>query len=149
MAEGECGMSDLYDTDVLVWSERQAALLRRLAAGERVNDDPDWPNIIEEIESVGRSELNTVRSLLRQALVHRLKAVAWPHVRDVEHWLEEAAEFQAQARDSFSPSMRTRIDLEAICRLAVGQLPKTIDGQPPLPVPAACPFTLDTLLAPP
>jgi hypothetical protein len=31
-------MSDLYDTDILVWSEQQAALLRRAAAGERVND---------------------------------------------------------------------------------------------------------------
>ncbi len=47
-------MSD-YDADVLQWSEHQAALLRRAAAGERVND-LDWPNIIEEIESVGRSE---------------------------------------------------------------------------------------------
>jgi hypothetical protein len=31
-------MSDLYDADIVVWSEAQAALLRRLAAGERVND---------------------------------------------------------------------------------------------------------------
>ncbi|HEY5302150.1 MAG TPA: DUF29 family protein, partial [Acetobacteraceae bacterium] len=52
-------MSDLYDTDTLTWSERQAALLRRIAAGERVNDpDLDWPNIIEEVESVGRSDLH-------------------------------------------------------------------------------------------
>jgi len=33
-----------YDTDIFVWSERQAALLRRLANGERVNDAVDWPN---------------------------------------------------------------------------------------------------------
>ena len=37
---------DLYDDDVLLWSERQAALLRRIAAGEPVNEQPDWPNII-------------------------------------------------------------------------------------------------------
>ena len=29
-------MSDLYDTDVLLWSERQSSLLRRVAAGEPV-----------------------------------------------------------------------------------------------------------------
>jgi hypothetical protein len=34
-------MSD-YDTDLLLWSERQAALLRRAAAGEQVNDQVDW-----------------------------------------------------------------------------------------------------------
>jgi hypothetical protein len=51
-------MSDLYDTDVLEWSERQADLLRRLAAGERVNSaDLDWQHVAEEIEDVGKSEL--------------------------------------------------------------------------------------------
>src|SRR5579864_5174711 len=55
-------MSD-YDTDVYAWSKRQSALLRRLAAGERVNDaDLDWPNIAEEIETVGRSERGAVAS---------------------------------------------------------------------------------------
>lgn len=45
-------MSDLYETDILTWSERQAVLLRRVAAGERAADnDMDWPRI-EEIESV-------------------------------------------------------------------------------------------------
>ena len=72
-------MSDLYDTDILEWSERQGALLRRIAAGERVNDaDVDWPNIVEEIESVGNEQLHAVESLLVQALVHMLKAEAWP-----------------------------------------------------------------------
>jgi hypothetical protein len=45
-----------YDTDVLLWSEHQASLLRRRAAGELVNDaELDWPNIAEEIESLGKS----------------------------------------------------------------------------------------------
>ncbi len=47
---------NLYDTDILLWSERQADLLRHHAAGERVNDASiDWPNIAEEIEDVGRA----------------------------------------------------------------------------------------------
>jgi uncharacterized protein DUF29 len=48
-------MSDLYHTDILEWSERQGALLRRLAAGERINDQIDWENVVEEVESVGGS----------------------------------------------------------------------------------------------
>ena len=48
-------MSD-YETDTLLWSERQVDLLRRLAAGERVNDRVDWGNVAEEIDSVGRSQ---------------------------------------------------------------------------------------------
>lgn len=38
-------MSD-YDTDVVILSEQQAALLRRRAAGELVNEaEIDWPNL--------------------------------------------------------------------------------------------------------
>jgi hypothetical protein len=39
-------MSDLYDEDILLWSEHQAELPRRLAAGQPVNERPDWANII-------------------------------------------------------------------------------------------------------
>jgi hypothetical protein len=46
-----------YDSDIAVWSEQQAGLLRRHASGELVNDsDLDWPHIAEEIESLGQSE---------------------------------------------------------------------------------------------
>jgi hypothetical protein len=63
-------MSDLYETDILAWSEEQAERLRAVAAADRRNASaPDWPHIIEEIESVGRSQLATVRSLLIQALL--------------------------------------------------------------------------------
>src|SRR4051794_22840027 len=108
-----------YDSDILTWSNRQAALLRRLAAGERVNDQVDWTNVIEEIESVGRSELNSVASLLMQALRHQLKVQAWPESREVPHWEAEARGFLAQARDAFSESMRQRIDLAKIYRIAL------------------------------
>ena len=46
-------MNDLYETDILEWSALQAALLRRLAAGERLNDQVDRGNVVEEIESAG------------------------------------------------------------------------------------------------
>ena len=48
-------MTDLYDTDILLWSERQRDPLKRVAAGEAVNETPDWPNIIEEIDRSIRS----------------------------------------------------------------------------------------------
>jgi len=71
-------LNDLYEDDVLLWSEQQAALLRRLAAGERVNEQIDWENVIDEVESVGLEQLYAVESSLVQALVHMLKAEAWP-----------------------------------------------------------------------
>lgn len=139
-------MSD-YDTDILLWSEHQAGLLRRRAAGELVNEaELDWPNIAEEIESVGSEQRHAVESLLLQALIHMLKAEGWPLSRDVPHWQAEARVFRAQARRRFVPSMRQKVDVAGIYADALRGLPDTIDGQPPLPVPDVCPVTLDELL---
>ena len=146
--ESVAAMSDLYDTDVLLWSEQQAALLRRRAAGELVNDtELDWPNIAEEIESVGSEQRHAVESLLVQALIHRLKAAAWPLSLAVPHWQAEERVFLDDARRRFVPSMRQRLDLAGLYRQALRGLPATLDGQPPQPVPAVCPVTLDELLA--
>jgi hypothetical protein len=142
-------MSDLYDSDIVIWSERQAELLRRVAAGAPVNEAPDWPNIIEEIESVGSEQRHAVESLLLRALIHILKAEAWPLSRDVPHWQAEARVFRAQARRRFVPSMRQRIDFAGIYADALRGLPDTIDGEAPLPVPDVCPVTLDELLSEP
>jgi hypothetical protein len=139
-------MSNLYDSDILLWSDQQAALLRRLAAGERVNDRIDWLHLIEEVESVGNEQVHAVNSLLLQALVHILKATAWPDSRDAPHWRAEAELFRAQAADRFVPSMRQRIDLEKLYRRARRAMPETIDGVVPLPVPITCPQDLDQLL---
>ena len=68
---------DLYHSDILGWSKAQAERLRRLQNGERAND-LDWEHVIEEIEDVGKSQLDAVRSLLSLAIEHVLKAAAWP-----------------------------------------------------------------------
>jgi hypothetical protein len=141
-------MSDLYDDDILLWSEHQADLLRRRAAGELVNEaELDWPNIAEEIESVGNEQLHAVESFLVQALLHDLKATAWPLSRDVPHWHAEARRFRGDAASRFAPSMRQRIDMAKVYHRALRAMPETMDDQPPLPVPESCPVTLDDLLA--
>ena len=135
-----------YDTDILTWSERQAALLRRVGAGEIINDQVDWENVAEEVESVGRSQLAQVKSLLVQALAHMLKAEAWPLSREVPHWRAEALGFRGDAADIYTPSMRQRIEVAELYARALRRVPETIDGQEPLPLPEACPVTLDELL---
>ncbi len=44
-------MRDLYDTDFYSWTERQAQLIREGRLSEL-----DLENILEEIESMGRSD---------------------------------------------------------------------------------------------
>lgn len=138
----------LYEHDALAWADRQAALLRRVASGERVNDAVDWPNVIEEVQDVGLSELRACQSLLQQAMVHLLKLHAWPGSRAVGHWRDEVGVFLDDAARRFTPSMRQRItldDLYAAARRRAGTA--TDDAGAPRPLPDACPFGLDDLLA--
>jgi len=141
-------MADLYEDDVLLWSERQGELLRRRAAGELVNEaELDWPNIAEEIESVGRSQLSAVRLHIVQAFLHDLKAEAWPQARDAPHGRSEARRARVDAAEAYVLSMRRRIDIADLYAKALRIMPEQNDGQPPLPVTQVCPMTLDELLA--
>jgi len=133
---------DLYHRDILAWSIAQAARLRRVAAGERVND-LDWANVIEEVESVGRSETQAVVSLLRQALVHALKVVAWPDHRAARKWRNEIGNFLDEARHRYAPSMAQQIDLADLFRKARA---RTLSLEMDAPA-AALPDTTDLTLA--
>ncbi|HME22635.1 MAG TPA: DUF29 family protein [Acetobacteraceae bacterium] len=107
-------MSDLYDTDIVTWSDYEAMLLRRVAAGERINDLVDWKNVIEEVESVGQSQIDAVESQLTLAFLHDLKAEAWPLARDVPSWRASARLFRRQALRKYRPSMRHKIHLAGL-----------------------------------
>lgn len=72
--ESEMSGSTLYDDDILLWSEQQAAAIRRLAPTRRdLPNELDIENVAEEIESVGRSELAAVESHLQLIFVHLIK----------------------------------------------------------------------------
>ena len=138
----------LYERDSLAWAERQSDLLRRLAAGERVNEAVDWAHVIEEIHDVGLSELRSCESFLNQLLVHVLKLHAWPSSSAVVHWADEAMLVSDEARRRFSPSMRQRIDVAKLYAAAIRRVRRFADETGPArPLPDACPFTLDELLA--
>jgi Domain of unknown function DUF29 len=137
---------DLYDRDVLAWSERETDKIRRLARGERVND-VDWLHVAEEIEGVGLSELHSVESFLQSMFVHLLKIKGWPDSESVSHWRGEVVGFQANMRRRFAPSMRQRIELDEIYADALDQLEgQRFDGVAPRPWPEICPLTLDLML---
>jgi hypothetical protein len=98
-----------YDTDVYTWSERQGALLRRLAGGERVNDaDLDWPNIADEIESVGRSEGSALSGHIGNVLEHLIKLQISPATEPRAGWKETILRGRSEAEELLrdSPSLR-------------------------------------------
>jgi hypothetical protein len=105
-------MSD-YDTDVYAWSRRQGALLRRLAAGERVNDaDLDWPNIAEEIETLGRSERGSLKNQLATIIEHLVKLQVSPAQEPRAGWRATIRRCRLSAAELLddNPSLRPVAD---------------------------------------
>ncbi|MCC6778732.1 MAG: DUF29 domain-containing protein [Hyphomicrobiales bacterium] len=145
--------STLYDADILLWSERQAAAIRRLARSTRdVPNELDIENVAEEIESVGRSELAAVESYLERMLVYLIRLLVEPGTASARHWRSEIAAFHSNARRRYSPSMRQRIDLDALWRSAREQSLLSYEGrqqQLVAELPRTAPFAIDDLLAGP
>ena len=62
------GNEDGYDTDFLRWTEQQVDALRA-----RELTRIDWDNLVEEVETLGRSERNELFNRLRTIIEHLLK----------------------------------------------------------------------------
>jgi hypothetical protein len=143
-------MSDLYDEDFTLWTEQQAALLRRRAAGELVNDaDLDWQNIAEEIESVGGNTRRELRNRLARLLRHLLKWHYQPEHRS-RSWRSTIRTQRQEIEDLLAdnPSLRGKLPelfLAAYPRARADALDET--GL--LELPRTSPFTVEQALADP
>lgn len=108
-------MSGSYEDDVLLWSEQQATLLRRHAARSRSNDPIDWPNIIEEIESVGRAERSALASHVRIILEHLLKLEASPATEPRAGWIETIIRARADVAELLEASPSLVRTVPSVC----------------------------------
>lgn len=142
----------LYDDDIVTWAEQQAAALRALGERADLSNAIDWENVAEEIESVGRSQIRAVESLLSQTLAHCLKRLSAPDVPSAVHWRQEIGTFQIAATGRYERAMRQRIDMDRVWSAAIEHAKNglAIYGDTLLPhVPMRCPLTPDELLASP
>lgn len=139
----------LYADDIVTWAEQQAAALRGLARRPELSNVLDWENVAEEIESVGRSQINAVEGLLLQVMVHLLKQISAPGSPAQRHWRSEILTFQTSAHRHFSRSMRRRIEIDemwpAAMKIAGAEL--AAYGQALLPdLSSRCPLNLEDLV---
>jgi hypothetical protein len=91
-----------YDSDFALWAAAQVAALR-----ERRFDDLDLANLIEEIDSLSRSDRNQLQSRLTKLAFHLLKLQHQPE-RASGSWLRTIVEQSARIRRLLknSPSLR-------------------------------------------
>lgn len=141
----------LYEDDILAWSEQQVAELRRLAAQPALTNAVDWENVIEEIESLGRSDVEAVESLIENALVRILKIFSDPQSLSQRQWRTETTGFLKQARKRLRPSMARVIDLGEFWREAVDGAKSDLEGYDHAlrsDLPGDCPYSLEDLRDP-
>jgi len=140
-----------YDTDILEWSEQQAAALRDLSrTPQGRSNELDLEHVAEEIEDVGRSELMAVQSFVRQILVHVVKAVSAPDATSVLHWRKEVVGFHNDLLDRMTPSMPARINVSKLWQRAMRQAEAdlAVYGQALASgLPQECPFTIAEITA--
>jgi hypothetical protein len=99
-----------YNTDLALWAEDQARVLRS-AAHARINLPIDWQNVAEEIESLGKSQARELASRIETILVHLIKLQASPASNPRIGWRatiqRQRDEIEAVLTDS--PSLRQTI----------------------------------------
>ncbi|MDE0125836.1 MAG: DUF29 domain-containing protein [Bryobacterales bacterium] len=105
-AAGATRSGRLYDKDFWSWTQEQAAALRR-----RDLDAVDWENVIEEIETLGRSEQHAWTSHCKNVIVHLLKMEHSPREGHLSHWRKEIVTWRNRMADQLqdNPGMKGRL----------------------------------------
>jgi hypothetical protein len=82
--------AQLYEEDFVRWTEQQSRALRD-AARVGTNLPPDWENLAEEIETLGRSQRRELRSRIAVILEHLLKLEHSPATDPGRGWIDTIA----------------------------------------------------------
>jgi len=94
-------ITSLYDQDFYLWLQTTINVLKQGKFAE-----VDLENILEELESMGRSEKNALTSNLRVLLMHLLK-YKYQSEKRTNSWLYTIREHRKRLRETFktSPSL--------------------------------------------
>ena len=151
MPDGPGSSGPDYDEDFYAWTQYQAEVLRSMPCDD---NRFDREHVAEEIEDLGKSERDAVRSQVRRILVHLLKLALFPGQRS-------AARMDEARSSTPAPSLRTgcrrrcgRISSASLPRLyrrarKRRELAICVDygeQRSHRLLPTTCPYTLDQIL---
>jgi len=132
--------AELYEADFYVWTQTQAAALRAAGASKVSPGQPvehlDWLHLAEEVEDLGRSNLNAAASLVQRILEHLFLLESSGREEPKRHWRAEIVAFRKSLRRELSPSIRRKLQgmLEELhrdaCDVAAAKLAAFETGAP-------------------
>jgi hypothetical protein len=107
---------DLYDRDFFLWTQAQADALRAAGKGQRGSNSVEWERVAEEVEDLGKSDVDAAMSLMVTALEHLFKLAASGRPEPHGHWRKEVRAARGNLKRKLSPTIRAKVqaDLEAL-----------------------------------
>jgi hypothetical protein len=137
-------LKQLYEIDDYLWLEETIKILKT-----KDLQNLDIENLIEELESLGRNDLNKVRSLLRQIIINILLLEYWQqeYERNYHHWRGEIIAFRDDLNNNLTTTLKNKLiqELENIYNVAV-KIVSTKTGLSKNVFPENCPYSLEQLL---
>src|SRR5436305_6102031 len=96
-----------YDDDFYAWTQYQADVLRALTTSD---NRFDREHVAEEIEDLGKSERNAVRSEVRRILEHFLKLASSPAGDPRYGWMRSIVDAREALQDRITRTLRQDIE---------------------------------------
>lgn len=139
-----------YDDDFYAWTQYQADVLRTT---RRADNRLDREHLAEEIEDLGKSERNAVRSQIVRIVEHLLKLQNSPAIDPRSDWQASIIEARQALADSITATLRR--DAEAALpllyargrQLAGVRLRRFDESEAAGHLPAECPYTFEQICA--
>jgi hypothetical protein len=133
----------LYKTDFVAWTEQTVQLIRAGQFGQ-----VDWEAVIEEIESLGRSERRELKSRLEVLLQHLLK---WQYQSNLRSgsWRNTIDEQRNRIADLLQESPSLKSYPEEVLAECYRRGRKAARNETELPLemfPVDCPYTITQVL---
>lgn len=139
------GVATKYETDFYGWTQEQAALLRA-----RRLDELDIDNLLEEVESMGKSEESDLESRLEILFMHLLKWVYEPELRG-KSWVSTIKEQRRKIPRRLKKNPELKSKPEEITAEAYEDARQSASDETGLPeqtFPKLCPWGLEEALNP-
>lgn len=133
----------LYEIDYVKWIETTVEQLR-----QHNYDAIDWENLIDEVESMARSDRRSLKSNLVVILTHLLKW-QFQSERRSNSWKASIAKHRRRVRDLLkdSPSLKPFLEeVFAKCYEDAIELASIETGLPAATFPRSCPYTSEQVL---
>jgi RNase P protein component len=149
MPDGQNPNGPNYDDDFYAWTQYQAEVLRSMPT---TDNRFDRKHVAEEIEDLGKSERDAVRSQVRRILEHLLK-LAHSSAKDPRSdWVVSVASARAELDDKLTATLRQDLEAELprLYRRArkIAGLALASHGESNVAAafPSTCPYSIDQIL---